>query len=137
VTAPTDSTARRIKNRSPPDLLVHKFLTQHGFDHGSIIARAIEDDILATIEQRYPERVALRTVMWLAVRVEKRRRRKRINISDLMPAQLTMYTESVVDLPTDLASRNKQRARRIFSQARFAVGVLKPIGRGEFSRCWT
>jgi hypothetical protein len=120
MTAPTDSTARRIKKRSLPDLLVHKFLTEYGYDHGPIIARAIVDDILATIEQCYPERVPPKTVTWLAVRVEKRGRRKGISITDLVPVQLTMYTESEVDLLTNPALRKKQRARRAFNQARFA-----------------
>jgi hypothetical protein len=57
MTAPKDHTATRIKKRSLPDLLVHKFLTEYGYDHGPIIARATVDDILATIEQCYAERV--------------------------------------------------------------------------------
>lgn len=120
MTAPTDSTARRIQKRSLPDLLVHKFLTEYGYDHGPIIARAIVDDILAAIERCYPERVPPKTVTWLAVRVEKRGRRKGISVTDLVPVQLKMYTESEVDLLTDPALRKKQRARRAFNQARFA-----------------
>jgi hypothetical protein len=109
MTTPTDSTARRIKKRSLPDLLVHKFLTEYGYDHGPIIARAIVDDILATFERCYPERVPPKTVTWLAVRVEKRGRRKGISITDLVPVQLKMYTESEVELLTDAALRKKQR----------------------------
>jgi hypothetical protein len=120
MTAPKDSTARRIKKRSLPDLLVHKFLTEYGYDHGPIIARAIVEDILATIERCYPDRVPPKTVTWLAVRVEKRGRRKGITITDLVPVQLKMYTESEVAILTDPALRRKQRARRAFNRARFA-----------------
>ena len=51
MTAPPEYTAIRIKKRSLPDLLVHKFLTEYGYDHGPVIARAIVDDILSTVQQ--------------------------------------------------------------------------------------
>ena len=46
-----DTIKSRFKKRSLPDLLVRKFLTEYGYDHGPVIARAIVEDILATIEQ--------------------------------------------------------------------------------------
>ena len=81
MTAPIDYTETRIKKRSLPDLLVHKFLTEYGYDHGPVIARAIVHDILATIEQCYPDRVPPRTVVWLAVRREKRGQRKGLTVA--------------------------------------------------------
>jgi cytochrome c553 len=128
--APKDYTATRIKKRSLPDLLVHKFLTEYGYDHGPVIARAIVDDILVTIEQCYAERVAPKTVVWLAVRVEKRGRRKGISVSDLVPVQLQIYTESEVDLLTDPALRKKRQARRAFNRARFARWCFEAYEQG-------
>lgn len=120
MTAPKDYTATRIRKRSLPDLLVHKFLTEYGYDHGPVIARAIVDDILATVEECYAERVPPKVVVWLAVRLEKRGRRKGIEVTDLVPVQLKMYTEREVDLLTDPQLRKKRKARRAFNRARFA-----------------
>ena len=120
MTAPTDYTATRIKKRSLPDLLVHKFLTEYGYDHGPVIARAIVDDILATIQQCYPERVPPKTVVWLAVRRETRGQRKGLEVTDLIPVKLLMITESEVKLLTDALLRRSRQARRAFNRARFA-----------------
>jgi hypothetical protein len=130
MTAPKDYTAMRIKKRSLPHLLVHKFLTEYGYDHGPVIARAIVEDILATIERCYPERIAPKTVVWLAVRVETRGRQKGINASDLVPVQLRMYTESEIDLLTDLAARKGRLARRAFNRARFARWCFEAYEQG-------
>jgi hypothetical protein len=120
MTTPNDYTATRIKKRSLPDLLVHKFLTEYGYDHGPVIARAIVDDILSTLEECYAEHVAPRTVVWLAVRREKRSQRKGIDVSDLVPVRLQMYTEAEVELLNDPALRKRRQARRAFNRARFA-----------------
>jgi hypothetical protein len=130
MTAPKDYTATRIKKRSLPDLLVHKFLTEYGYDHGPVIARAIVDDILATVEPCYTERVPPQTAVWLAVRLEKRGRRKGISVTDLVPVQLQMYTESEVDLLTDPALRKKRQARRAFNRARFARWCFEAYEQG-------
>jgi hypothetical protein len=130
MTASKDYTATRIKKRSLPDLLVHKFLTEYGYDHGPVIARAIVDDILATVKQCYTERVPPRSVTWLAVRVEKRGRRKGIGVTDLVPVQLKMYTESEVVLLTDPALRKKRQARRAFNRARFARWCFEAYEQG-------
>lgn len=130
MSAPKDYTATRIKKRSMPDLLVHKFLTEYGYDHGPVIARAIVDDILATVEQCYTERVPPKTVVWLAVRVEKRGRRKGIELTDLVPVQLQIYLESEVDLLTDAALRKKRQARRAFNRARFARWCFEAYEQG-------
>ena len=120
MTTPKDYTATRIKKRSLPDLLVHKFLTEYGYDHGPVIARAIVEDVLATIERCYPERVSPRTVVWLAVRLKTHGRQKGISVSDLVPVQLQMYTGSEIKLLTDPALRKGRQARRAFNRARFA-----------------
>jgi hypothetical protein len=130
MTAPKDYTATRIKKRSLPDLLVHKFLNEYGYDHGPIIARAIVDDILATIEQCYIERVPPKTVVWLAVRIEKQGRRKGISVTDLVPIQLQIYTEGEVDLLTDPGLRKRRQARRAFNRARFARWCFEAYEQG-------
>lgn len=116
-----DCTARRIKRRSLPELLVHKFLTEYGYDHGPVIARAIVDDILATVEQCYPEHIPPKTVLWLAVRRDKKGgKRKRLTLSDLIPVKLLMVTEEEVKLLTDKKLCKAMKARRAFNRARFA-----------------
>jgi hypothetical protein len=117
---PINCTATRIKKRSLPDLLVHKFLTEYGYDHGPVVARAIVDDILNTLEKCYVERVSPRTVVWLAVRREKQGQRKGIDVSDLVPVHLQIYTEAEVTLLTDPALRKRRQARRAFNRTRFA-----------------
>ena len=109
----------RIKRRSLPALLVRKFLTEYGYDHGPVIARAIVEDILATIEQCLPERVPPRTVVWLAVRRESGKQRKRIEVTDLVPVKLLMFTEDEAKLLADKQLCQKRQARRSFNRARF------------------
>ena len=130
MTTPKDYTATRIKKRSLPNLLVHKFLTEYGYDHGPVIARAIVEDILATIEGCYPERVSPQTVVWLAVRLDTRGRQKGISVSDLVPVQLRMYTDSEVQLLTDPALRKERQARRAFNRARFARWCFEAYEQG-------
>ena len=130
MTAPKDYTATRIKKRSLPDLLVHKFLTEYGYDHGPVIARAIVDDILGTLERCYAERVHPRTVVWLAVRREKQGQRKGICVSDLVPVHLRIYTEAEVALLTDPALRKLRRARRAFNRTRFARWCFEAYEQG-------
>ena len=85
---------RRFEKRSLSDLLVRKFLTEYGYDHGPVVARAIVEDILTTIERCCPEQIPPKTVVWLAVRREWRGRRKGLDVTDLVPVQLRVVTES-------------------------------------------
>ena len=101
----------RINKRNLPELLVHKFLTEYGYDHGPVIARAIVDDLLATLQQCYPDRVPPKTVVWLAVRREKRGQRKGLSSADLLPVQLAVVTDAEVQLLTDPALGNNRRRR--------------------------
>ena len=128
-TAP-DPTKTRIKKRSLPNLLVRKFMTEYGYDHGPVIARAIVDDILATVEQCYPERVRPKTVVWLAVRRESRGRRKGLEVTDLIPVQLLMITEGEVALLTDALLLKKRQARRACNRARFARWCFEAYEQG-------
>jgi hypothetical protein len=128
-TAP-DPTKTRIKKRNLPDLLVRKFLTEYGYDHGPVIARAIVEDILATVEQCYPERVRPKTVVWLAVRRESRGRRKGLEVTDLIPVQLLMITEGEVALLTDAQLLKKRQARRACNRARFARWCFEAYEQG-------
>lgn len=130
MTAPKNNTTTRIEKRSLPDLLVHKFLTEYGYDHGPVIAGAIVTDILSTIERCYPERVSPRTVVWLAVRREKHGQHKGIDVSDLVPVHLKIYTESEVGLLTDAALRKRRSARRAFNRARFARWCFEAYEQG-------
>ncbi len=130
MTTPKDPTATRIKKRSLPNLLVHKFLTEYGYDHGPVIARAIVEDILATIESSYCDRVPPRTVIWLAVRRGTRGRQKGISISDLVPVQLRMYTDGEVELLTDPRLRQERHALRAFNRARFARWCFEAYEQG-------
>jgi cytochrome c553 len=126
----TDYTATRIHKRSLADLLVHKFLTEYGYDHGPVIARAIVDDILATVERCYPERVPPKTVVWLAVRREKRGQRKGLDITDLVPVNLLMINESEIKLLTDARLRKDRQARRASNRARFARWCFEAYEQG-------
>lgn len=115
----TDTYADRFNKRSLPELLVHKFLSEYGYDHGPVVARAIVDDILTTIEQCYPERLPPKTVIWLAVRREWQGRRKSLAVTDLVSVQLTMVIPDEVELLMKPALRRTQKARRAFNRARF------------------
>ncbi|MBU0492469.1 MAG: hypothetical protein KKA73_12210 [Chloroflexi bacterium] len=90
-----------------PELLVHKFLTEYGYtqcpvdDHGPVIARAIVDDILTTIQECSPERVPPQTVVWLAVRRERPGRRKGLDVSDLIPVRLRMVVDEEIQILID------------------------------------
>lgn len=130
MTSAKDQTAIRIRKRNLPDLLVHKFLTEYGYDHGPVIARAIVEDILSTIERCYVERIPPRTTVWLAVRCDKQGQRKGICVSDLVPVRLQMYIESEVELLTDVALRKRRRARRAFNRARFARWCFEAYEQG-------
>jgi len=130
MTTPKDYTATRIKKRSLPDLLVHKFLTEYGYDHGPVIARAIVEDILATIERCCPERISPQTVVWLAVRLGTHGRQKGISVSDLVPVHLRINTESEIELLTDLSLRRRRQARRAFNRARFARWCFEAYEQG-------
>lgn len=128
---PSTYTETRIKKRNLPDLLVHKFLTEYGYDHGPVIARAIVDDLLATLQQCYPERVPPKTVVWLAVRRESRGQRKGLAVSDLIPVQLTMITDSEVKILTDPQLRgNRRQARHAFNRARFVRWCFEAYEQG-------
>jgi hypothetical protein len=130
MTTATDCTEARINKRSLPDLLVRKFLTEYGYDHGPVIARAIVDDILATIEQCYREHVPPQTVVWLAVRRDKRGQRKGLDITDLVPVKLLMFTKDEVKLLTDPQLRRGRQARRAFNRARFARWCFEAFKQG-------
>lgn len=128
--ASMDCTEDRLKKRSLPELLVHKFLNEYGYDHGPVIARAIVEDILDTVERCYPQRVPPRTVIWLAVRRERRGQWKGLEVTDLVPVKLLMFTDSEVKLLTDKKLRKQQRARRAFNRARFARWCFEAYEQG-------
>ena len=129
-----DTIERRFEKRSLPDLLVRKFLTEYGYDRGPVIARAIVEDILATVEKCWPERVPPKTVTWLAVRREWRGRRKSLDVTDLIPIQLPVVTKSEIGLLVAPKLRKERKAQRAYNRARFARWqheVLKPLPRAS------
>ena len=107
----TGTIASRFKKRSLPDLLVRKFLTEYGYDHGPVIARAIVDDILATIDRCWPERVSPKTLVWLAVRREWKGRRKGLKPTDLVLVTLPMVADNEIQLLMEPQLRRKLKAR--------------------------
>jgi hypothetical protein len=115
-----DTIKARFQKRSVPDLLVHKFLTEYGYDHGPVIARAIVEDILATIEQCYPERIPPKTVVWLAVRRDWQGQRKGLDLSHLIPVQLQIVSEREIDLLMAPKLRRESKASRTFNRERYA-----------------
>jgi len=115
-----DTIKDRFQKRSLPNLLVHKFLTEYGYDHGPVIAQAIVEDILATIQQCYPERIPPKTVVWMAVRRDWRGQRKGLDLSHLVPVQLQMVTEKEIELLMAPASRRDRKACRVFNRTRYA-----------------
>lgn len=114
-----DTIKDRFQKRSLPNLLVHKFLTEYGYDHGPVIAQAIVEDILTTVEQCYPERVPPKTVVWMAVQRDWRGQRKGLGLSHLVPVQLQMVTEKEIELLMAPALRRDRKACRTFNRTRY------------------
>jgi hypothetical protein len=115
-----DTIKDRFEKRSLPNLLVHKFLTEYGYDHGPVIAQAIVEDILTTIEQCYPERIPPKTVVWMAVRRDWHGQRKGLDLSHLTPVQLQIVTQEEIDLLMAPALRREHKASRTFNRERYA-----------------
>jgi len=115
-----DTIKDRFEKRSLPNLLVHKFLTEYGYDHGPVIAQAIVEDILATIQRCYPERTPPKTVVWMAVRRDWRGQRKGLDLRHLVPVQLQMVTEKEIELLMAPALRRDRKACRAFNRTRYA-----------------
>lgn len=126
-----DYTQTRAKRRSLPELLVHKFLTEYGYDHGPVIARAIVEDILLTVAQCYPEHLSPQTVLWLAVRRDiKGGNHKQLTLGDLIPVRLLMYTDEEVQCLSNPQLRETQQAQRTFNRSRFARWCLEAYAQG-------
>lgn len=125
-----DGYTSRFQKRQLSEMLVHKFLTEYGYDHGPVIARAIVKDVLATVERCYSEHVPPQTVVWLAVRKERGKQRKGLDVSDLVPVQLKMVNEEEIALLTDKSLRQIQQARRTFNRTRFARWCFEAFEQG-------
>jgi hypothetical protein len=128
--SPMDTIESRFEKRSLPDLLVRKFLTEYGYDHGPVVARAIVEDILATIERCCPEHISPKTVVWLAVRREWRGRRKGLDVTDLVPVQLRVVIKSEIKLLMAPALRRERKAHRAFNRARYARWCFEAYEQG-------
>ncbi len=125
-----DSVKNRFEKRSLSNLLVRKFLTEYGYDHGPVVARAIVEDILSTIERCCPEQIPPKTVVWLAVRREWRGRRKGLDVTDLVPVQLRVVIESEIELLVAPALRRERKACRAFNRARYARWCFEAYEQG-------
>ena len=125
-----DTIASRFKKRSLPDLLVRKFLTEYGYDHGPVIARAIVEDILTTIDRYWPERVSPKTLVWLAVRCAWQGRRKSLKPTDLVLVSLPMVADDEIELLMQPELRRNLKARRAFNRARFARWCFQAYEQG-------
>ena len=125
-----DTIESRFQKRNLPNLLVRKFLTEYGYDHGPVVARAIVEDILATIERCCPEGVPPKTVTWLAVCREWRGRKKGLDITDLVPIQLQVVRDEEITLLMEPALRRERKARRAYSRARFARWCFEAYEQG-------
>jgi hypothetical protein len=130
MTAHRDIIKSRFEKRSLPALLVRKFLTQYGYDHGPVVARAIVDDILATIERCCPEQIPPRTVVWLAVRREWQGQRKGLDVTDLLPVRLCMVTQEEIDLLANKTLRKKKKAYLAFNRHRYARWCFEAYEQG-------
>ncbi|MFQ6117637.1 MAG: DUF1670 domain-containing protein [Candidatus Bipolaricaulia bacterium] len=83
-----------------PALLLNKFLNEYGYDKGPVVAQAIVEDILKTIEGCYDQGVGPRQCLWLAVRVDRGKSRT-IQAGDLIPVRLTLITEEEIAVLDD------------------------------------
>jgi hypothetical protein len=127
---PQNTIKRRFEKRNLPNLLVRKFLTEYGYDHGPVVARAIVEDILATIERCCPENIPPKTVVWLAVRREWHGQRKGLDVTDLVPVQLCLVTEEEVGLLANPTLRSTRRAYQAFNRARYARWCFEAYEQG-------
>ena len=125
-----DGIDRRFEKRSLTELLVHKFLTEYGYDHGPVTARAIVTDILETVERCYPDNIPPQTVVWLAVRRETKGYRKWIVVTDLVPVRLRVATQEEVKLLVAPALRRESKAYRAFNRARYARWCFEAFEQG-------
>ncbi len=125
-----DTVKSRFEKRSLSDLLVRKFLTEYGYDHGPVVARAIVEDILGIIERCCPERIPPKTVVWLAVRREWRGRRKGLDVTDLVPVRLRVVAEGEIELLVAPALRRERKACRAFNRARYARWCFEAYEQG-------
>ena len=115
----TNTFTSRWSKRSLRQQLTYKFVNDYGYEHGRVVAAAIVDDILATIEHLYTDRLPPRHVLWPAVSVENGGG-KSPDIRELVPVQLQIVTDAEVVLLDDPQLRKQHGARRQFNQRRYA-----------------
>ena len=109
---------------------MRKSLTEYGYDYGPVVARAIVDDILETIEPCCPEQIPPKTVVRPAVGREWHGQRKGLDVTDLLPVRLRMVTEKEIKLLMDPALRRQRQAYRAFNGARDARWCFEAYEQG-------
>jgi hypothetical protein len=116
--APTSTPTTRMRMRRLDDILVEKFMTEYGYSHGPVIARAIVEDIVGLLTHYYVELAPPQTILWLAARREGMTQRAVRRIGDLVLVQLAVVTEAEVALLTDPQLTAQQQAIRHFQRQR-------------------
>jgi hypothetical protein len=116
----TSTPESRWNKRSLKQQLIYKFLNEYGYEHGPVVASAIVEDILTTINQVYTDHLPPRHVIWPAVSVRNGSYTKSPDIHELVPVRLQMVTDEEVALLNDRQLLKEQRSRRRFNQLRYA-----------------
>jgi len=119
-----------MQKRDVSQLLLHRFLSEYGYDHGPVIAKAIVQDILAVIEDFYPERLPPKTINWLAVRIARKGQRKGLDARDLVAVRLVVITEEEMLLLTNKKLRAAQQARKAFNRHRLVRWCFEAYEQG-------
>lgn len=93
---------KRLKGKTLRQILLHRFLTQYGYDKGAVTAGAIIDDILLLVEQyyRYSDQSFLKQgqMVWHAVPVDEPcAKHKSMAQTKLQPVVLDIVSESDIE----------------------------------------
>ena len=109
----------RWARRSLEQQLLHKFLHEYGYEHGSVVAQAIVADILVLIDQAYGDKLPPQHVHWLTVPIHNGHTGKSPDITELVTVRLQMVTDEEVALLNDQHLLSQHVARRTFNQHRY------------------
>ena len=122
--------ARRLARRSLPSLLRYKFLHEYGYDKGSVMVRAIVEDICVVVRDYYVHDGDLEPgqLLYHAAAIgERGGRGKTIAHTRLVPVRLTLVAEEDVEaIRANLGSagRREVKVRRLTNEAHRQGGLL-------------
>ncbi len=120
----------RMQKRDVGEVLLHRFLNEYGYNHGPVIAKAIVQDILETIQAFYPDRLPPKTINWLAVRIARKGQRKGLDARDLVAVRLVVITEEEMILLTNKKLRAARQARETFNRQRLVRWCFEAYEQG-------